>query len=177
MGVILLLVMIGVPILEIAIFMEVGGRVGLWPTLGAIVLTAIVGSALLRHQGISTLFRVRENLERGEFPVSEVFDGLCLVLAGALLLTPGFVTDAVGLLLFVPALRALARHNLGRYLRASGRVEIWPGGPGPHASGVHGRGSDIIDGEYHEVPTDTDPHEDDGKNRDRRQPPGTLPEP
>ena len=115
-------------------------------------------------------------------PATTVVDPACgagvfLLAAGLLLLTPGFVTDAVGLLLFVPALRALARHNLVRYLRASGRVEIWPGGPGPHASGLHGRGGDVIDGEYHEIPTDSDPHEDDGKNQDRRQSHGTLPEP
>ena len=175
MGVILLLVMVGVPIVEIAVFLKVGGRIGLWPTLGTIVLTAIAGSALLRHQGLSTLFRARESLERGQFPVSEVFDGLCLVLAGALLLTPGFVTDAVGLLLFVPALRALAQRGLGRYLRASGRVEAWTDGPGPPLSAAQGPGGAVIDGEYQEVSPDSGRDGDETENRDHRQPPGTLP--
>ena len=175
MGVILLLVMVGVPIVEIAVFMEVGGRIGLWPTLGVVVLTAIAGSILLRHQGLSTLFRVRESLQRGRFPVLEVFDGLCLVLAGALLLTPGFVTDAVGLLLFVPALRALARRRLGRYLRASGRVEAWTDDPGPRPFGAEDPGGVVIEGDYHEVSPDPGPDGDEAKNRDRRQPPGTLP--
>lgn len=176
MGVILLLVLVGAPIVEIGVFLEVGGRIGLWPTLGVVVLTAIVGSVLLRHQGLSTLFRVRESLERGQFPVSEVFDGLCLVLAGALLLTPGFVTDAVGLLLFVPALRALARRGLGRYLRASGRVEAWVDDPGPHPSAARDPGGVVIEGEYHEVSPHTDPQGDKAEKRDRRHPPGTLPD-
>ncbi len=175
MGVILLLVMVGVPIVEIAVFIEVGGRIGLWPTLGVVVLTAIAGSSLLRHQGLSTLLLARESLQRGQFPVIEVFDGLCLVLAGALLLTPGFVTDAVGLLLFVPALRALARRGLGRYLRASGRVEAWTDDPGPHPTAARGPGGGVIEGEYHEVSPDTGPQGDEAEKRDRRQPPGTLP--
>ena len=174
MGVILLLVMVGVPIVEIAVFLEVGGRIGIWPTLGTIVLTAIAGSALLRHQGLSTLFRARESLERGHFPVFEVFDGLCLVLAGALLLTPGFVTDAVGLLLFVPALRAFARRGMGRYLRASGRVEVRTDDPGPRPSGTQGPGGDVIEGEYQEISPDNGVHGDETENRDRRQNPDTL---
>ena len=142
--------MIGVPIVEIAVFIEVGGRLGLWPTLATIILTAMAGTALLRQQGLATLQRVHESLEANRFPMAEVFDGLCLLVAGALLLTPGFVTDAAGLLLFVPAVRVALRQAFGRYLVASGRLDAWTDKPGPFASG--GGGNTVIDGEYHEVP-------------------------
>lgn len=101
-----LLAFITVPIVEIAVFIQVGDIIGLWPTLGIVILTAIIGTALLRQQGISVLFRIQENLEANRMPVRELFDGVCLVVAGALLLTPGFVTDAVGFLLFVPPARS-----------------------------------------------------------------------
>ena len=143
--------MIGVPIIEIAVFIEVGGRLGLWPTLATIILTAMAGTALLRQQGLATLQRVHESLEANRFPMAEVFDGLCLLVAGALLLTPGFVTDAAGLLLFVPAVRVALRQAFGRYLVASGRLDAWTEKPGPFASGGGG-GDTVIDGEFHEVP-------------------------
>ena len=151
MGLVLLLAMIGVPIVEIAVFIEVGGRLGLWPTLATIILTAMAGTALLRQQGLATLQRVRESLEANRFPMAEVFDGLCLLVAGALLLTPGFVTDAAGLLLFVPAVRVALRQAFGRYLVASGRLDVRTEKPGSVASGGDG-GDTVIDGEYHEVP-------------------------
>ena len=150
MGLVLLLAMIGVPIVEIAVFIEVGGRLGLWPTLATVILTAMAGTALLRQQGLATLQRVRESLEANRFPMAEVFDGLCLLVAGALLLTPGFVTDAAGLLLFVPAVRVAVRQAFGRYLVASGRLDVWTEKPGPFASG--GGDDTVIDGEFHEVP-------------------------
>jgi UPF0716 protein FxsA len=153
MGFVLLFVMIVIPITEIAVFIEVGGRIGLWPTLATVVLTAMVGTALLRQQGLATLMRARQSLEENRLPMSEVFDGACLLVAGALLLTPGFVTDGAGLLLFVPAVRAALLKGLGRYLAASGRAATWsepggPAGPGPQP----GRGTTIIDGEFEEVP-------------------------
>ncbi len=141
MVVFLLLAMIGVPILEITVFIEVGGVFGLWPTLGAVIVTAIVGTGLLRHQGLGALFRVRESLAQGRFPMVEIFDGVCLLVAGALLLTPGFVTDAFGLLLFVPPFRALLRRLIGRHLVATGRVERSP-------EDRMGEGATVIDGEF-----------------------------
>jgi len=104
-GLILLTALIGVPLLEIALFIEVGGRIGLWPTLALIVLTAVIGAWMLRQQGLSVLMRAQRQLAEGALPVVEVFEGLCLVIAGALLLTPGFFTDALGALLLVPAVR------------------------------------------------------------------------
>lgn len=119
--ILILSVFIGVPILEIAVFIKTGEIVGLWPTLAIIVLTAIIGAALLRAQGLATLARVRHSLDRGEVPVEEVFTGLCLLIAGALLLTPGFVTDTLGFLLFVPPVRyAIGHFVLTRLARGRG---------------------------------------------------------
>jgi len=144
MAVVLLLLMIGVPIAEIAVFIEVGGRIGLGPTLGTVVLTAAIGTALLRHQGLATLRRFQESLAQNRMPMTELFDGLCLLVAGALLLTPGFVTDGVGLVLFFPPARAALRRLLGRYLVASGRAGT--GGPGPG-----GGGPTVIEADYKDV--------------------------
>ena len=96
MAFLLLIAFIATPIIEIAVFIEVGGRIGLWSTIGIVILTAVIGTAMLRQQGISVLFRIQENLNANRMPVRELFDGVCLVAAGALLLTPGFVTDAIG---------------------------------------------------------------------------------
>lgn len=141
---ILLLIFIAVPLLEIAVFIEVGGWLGLWPTLAIVVLTAVVGTALLRRQGLATLRRAQSALDRNELPLAEVFDGICLLLAGALLLTPGFVTDALGGLLFIPPVRAALRHAAGRRLMAHTEV---------HVSGHRraGGGDGVIDGEYEDL--------------------------
>ncbi len=158
MALFLLLAMIVVPIVEIAVFIELGGFLGLWPTLGTIILTAMVGSALLRLQGLSTLRRVMQSVERGRLPLAEVFDGLCLLVAGALLLTPGFVTDAVGFLLFIPTFRAALGRLGARYLVKSGRVTVSAGAAG----------ETIIDGEFSDLTADND--DTDGGN-------GILPPP
>lgn len=116
LGPILLLAFIVVPLAEIAVLIEVGGWIGLWPTLGLIVLTAVAGTWMLRHQGFSVLMRAQRQLDAGTLPVAEVFEGVCLVIAGALLLTPGFLTDAAGALLLAPPLRALLYRRVADYL-------------------------------------------------------------
>ena len=101
----LLIAFIGMPLLEIAVFIQAGSLIGLWPTVLAVILTAVTGVALLRHQGVSTLKRVQNSLNKGEVPVGALFEGLCLLIAGLLLLTPGFITDSVGFVLLIPVLR------------------------------------------------------------------------
>jgi len=108
----LILIFLGVPILEIAVFIQAGDILGLWPTLAAIVATAIIGGALIRAQGLATMDRARRSLDQGQAPVHEAFTGICLLLAGALLMTPGFLTDGVGFLLLIPPVR----RSLGRWL-------------------------------------------------------------
>ena len=90
MTLLLLIAFIGIPIIEIAGFITVGSWIGLWWTLGTVLLTAIVGTALVRSQSTSVLARINEQLAAGEMPARALFDGLCLLVAALLLLTPGF---------------------------------------------------------------------------------------
>lgn len=103
----LFIILIVVPIIEIALFVQVGGAIGLWPTLATVVLTAIIGSVLLRAQGIATLSRLQDSLNTGTNPLDPIANGALILLAGVVLLTPGFFTDAVGFALLVPPVRAL----------------------------------------------------------------------
>ena len=153
MGLFILITLLVVPILEIAVFVKVGGEIGLGPTIAIVILTAIAGTTLLRHQGLATLRKVQESLEAGIFPMTEVFDGICLLVAGALLLTPGFVTDAVGLLLFIPSVRRHLRVLLGRRLVAAGRLR-----PANDDDGLMG-GLGVIDGDYVDVTRDDKPRD------------------
>ena len=158
MAIFILLAFIIVPLVEIGIFVQVGSAIGLWNTLACVILTAVVGTWLLRAQGMMTLRRAQESFARQEFPMKEVFDGLCLLVAGALLLTPGFATDGFGLLLFVPPFRALIRGWVWRRLSGSAKTGIWVDGDDvnpprdPPQDSRWGHGDDrTIDGEYHEV--------------------------
>ena len=102
----LFLVFLLVPLGEIYLLIKVGSVIGAPWTIFAVVFTAVLGAWLLRLQGLSTFMRVRASLDRGELPALPMLEGLLLLIAGALLLTPGFFTDAVGFVLLVPALRA-----------------------------------------------------------------------
>jgi UPF0716 protein FxsA len=179
--IVLVFLFIGMPLLEIAVFIQVGGEIGVWPTIGATILTALAGSRLLRTQGLAVLMRARAQMDQGQLPAREMFEGVCLVLAGALLLVPGFVTDTIGLLLFIPPIREVLRHMIGRYLAnkaARGEARIFvdgvevgrgpgPGsGPGRGPGGGAGRGG-VIDGDYRDVSDDDDDNNgaDDGRRR------------
>jgi UPF0716 protein FxsA len=165
MVLILLIAMIGVPILEIVVFIEAGGYIGLWPTVGAVILTAIIGSALLRHQGLSTRARPQETGAAGRLPMTEVFDGLCILVGGALLLTPGFITDTAGFLLLVPPVRDILRRLAGRHFGNKAEMHVWTDapssdeGPGPAGDGP------VIDGQFEEI------HPEDAEARPREAEP------
>ena len=150
---------VGVPILEIALFIEIGSAIGFWKTIGVVVLTALIGTALLQQQGLATLRKAQASLNENRFPMDEIFDGLCLIFAGALLLTPGFFTDAVGLLMFVPPFRAALRQGLGRFLATRGHVEVYGAGfsADPDAGPGAGPGVDrVINGDFKDITPDTD---------------------
>lgn len=124
----LILIFVGVPILEIAVFIKAGDVIGLWPTLAAVVVTAVVGAALLRAQGLAVIGRARTQLDQGQIPIAEVLTGVCLLVGGALLLTPGFVTDSVGFMLLIPSVRQiLGRWALSALLR-SRSTRVWVNG-------------------------------------------------
>jgi UPF0716 protein FxsA len=102
----LLILFILIPIIEIALFIQVGGMIGLWPTLAIVVLTAIIGTTMLRNQGLSTMARLQSSLSTGENPVDPMVHGALILVSGVLLLTPGFFTDGVGFALLLPPIRS-----------------------------------------------------------------------
>lgn len=111
----LFLLFILVPILELYVLIQVGGWIGVLPTLALLVLDSVLGALLLRQQGRGAWRRLTEAMGAGRIPARETLDGALVILGGALLLTPGFVTDAVGLALLVPPTRAMVRPLLLRW--------------------------------------------------------------
>lgn len=109
----LFLIIVVMPLLEISLFIQVGGIIGVLPTIALIILTAVIGVSLMRLQGVMTLTRIREKLNRDEIPADDMIEGLLLLVAGALLLAPGFFTDLLGFALLIPLIRRpLARRIL-----------------------------------------------------------------
>lgn len=153
MPLLLILFFIGVPILEIAVFIQAGEILGFWPTLAGVVVTAVAGTALLRAQGLAALSRARHQIDRGQVPLDEVFTGVCLLVGGALLLTPGFITDAVGFLLLIPPVRRVLGRWVMTALVRSPNSRVWVDGEEvvtprrDHAAGPDG----AIDVEYTEI--------------------------
>ena len=182
MAFLLLIAFIAVPLVEIGVFIQVGGLIGLWPTLAVVVLTAIIGTWLLRQQGLATLGRARAQMDQGVLPTRELFDGICLLFAGALLLTPGFVTDTVGFLLFVPPLRDALRVALARHFQTSGQTRVWVQGeevyrgpkerPGAGNRGPGGgtRRGGVIDGDFRDVTPEGSDGDEDPQGNDPRRP-------
>lgn len=125
---ILLFLFIAVPVIEIALFIQVGGVLGVWPTIALVLLTAIVGASLVRSQGLQTLLTVQQRLAQGQLPAQQILEGVMLAVAGVLLLTPGFFTDILGMLVLLPAPRAyFAKQLMSRVvvgnIHASGAIE------------------------------------------------------
>jgi UPF0716 protein FxsA len=112
----LVLIFILVPIAELYVIIKVGGVIGVLPTLALLLADAVLGSMLLRHQGRAAWIRFNRALAEGRLPHKEVFDGVLVIIGGTLLLTPGFLTDILGLILLIPPTRALVRGILARRL-------------------------------------------------------------
>ena len=144
-----------VPILEIALFIQVGGLIGLWPTLAIVVLTAVLGTTLVRTQGRMALGQLQQSFATLDDPTVPLAHGAMILLSGALLLTPGFFTDAVGFALLIPGVRIA----VFRYLKTKVTVTQFQMGPGagfqqPREPFDQG---DVIDGEFTEVRPRKDP--------------------
>lgn len=175
MGFLILAAFVIVPIVEIALLLQVGSFIGIPATIALVVLTAVLGTFLLRAQGLEVLRKANAALTKGQEPVEAIRDGVCILLAGALLLTPGFVTDTVGLLLFVPWVRVWLGRRITTWLakrmhiatfspaRAPEGKKAW--GPPPGHGSSRGRSNadnarpstgstspgKVIDGEFRDV--------------------------
>ena len=135
MPVLLVILFIAVPIAELAVIIQVGGAIGVWWTIALLIADSILGSLLMRSQGRAVWRRFNETLSSGRPPAREVADGVLVIFGGALLLTPGFITDVFGILFLLPPTRALIRRvflrQAIRRMTASMRVGTFPpGGPG-----------------------------------------------
>ncbi len=123
----LLLLFIVLPAVELGLLIELGQRIGTLETLALIVVTGIVGASMARSQGLSLLSRVRKQISAGEMPADSLLDGLMILIASALLVTPGVFTDAFGFLCLIPAFRALLKRELVRRFRRAveeNRVQV-----------------------------------------------------
>ena len=121
MPLVLPLIFLAVPLIEIALFVLIGGQIGVLATIGLVIVTALLGTFLLRRQGFAVLAQAQQAIDEGRMPIGAVADGVFLLAAGLLLLTPGFFTDAIGFLLFIPRLRAFLARQILQFL-AAGRT-------------------------------------------------------
>lgn len=145
----LLLLLIIVPLIEIALFIELGGVFGVAGTLLLIVLTALLGMAAVRRQGLAVLAQVQQAQSLGQPPLAPAAHGLLIIIAGLLLVTPGFFTDGLGfLLLLAPVRRALLEAALGVLLPALFRGRQPSGGPAAGQRAERSDGPDVIEGDY-----------------------------
>ena len=146
----LFLAFLAVPLIEIALFIQVGGAIGLRPTLGIVVLTAIIGTWLVRTQGAMAMGQLRSSFSRLNDPTEPLAHGAMILFAGALLLTPGFFTDAVGFALLMPPVRHAAFNYLRKRVHVQ-RFEMGPDGPHRQPPRRHPHGPEVIEGEYEDL--------------------------
>jgi len=159
------LLLLALPLLEIALLIRTGQKIGLWPTMGIIVGTGVLGVAVLVRQRFAVISGVMNAVNEGKTPLAPVMDGAFLVLAGGLLFSPGLICDAAGLLLLVPPIRRLvARWTIGRLLQDA---EI---GVAVHGDGrlrpSERQGGPVIEGEFERLGEGgPGPKDDDGRKR------------
>jgi UPF0716 protein FxsA len=153
-----------VPIVEMLVLLKVGSFIGAFYTVALVLMTAVIGVSLLKRQGLSAFVRANEKMQTGQMPVAEMGEGLMLAVAGALLLTPGFVTDGIGFLLLTPSVRYyLAAKWIGSMVRKSQEGSVSGAfytqsnysatsnkSDGSNRFVTRGD-SDIVDGEFHEI--------------------------
>jgi UPF0716 protein FxsA len=154
----LLLAFIAVPLIEIGLFIKVGGWLTLWPTLGIVLATGIIGTYLVRQQGLKVLSELRNSMSQMRDPLSPLAHGAMILFAGALLLTPGFFTDAVGLALMIPNLRVAAFKFLRKRVNVTTTFSMGGAANGPADrrdpradQSPSAQPGDVIDGEFTEV--------------------------
>ncbi|WP_295311235.1 FxsA family protein [Roseobacter sp.] len=152
----LFIAFLAVPLIEITLFIQIGGAIGLGWTLATVVITAIIGTVLVRNQGALALTQLRASFSDMKDPTEPLVHGAMILFSGALLLTPGFFTDAIGFLLLIPGVRTAV------FAAIRARVNIQTMGPGPRDGFQDTRRAhyqnDVIEGEYSEArPEDDSP--------------------
>ncbi|HSC20518.1 MAG TPA: FxsA family protein [Solirubrobacterales bacterium] len=141
MPLLLILLFIVVPVAELYVIIKVGELIGVWPTLALLLADALLGSWLLKHEGRGAWRRFNQALAERRFPGREVADGALIIVGGTLLLTPGFLTDIVGVFLLLPPTRAISRRLLKRFTIGRFMVVGMPGGvQGPFGTPPTGGG-------------------------------------
>lgn len=167
-----------VPIVELALLIPLGGWIGIWPTVGLVVATGILGAVLGKRQGIAAWRRIRHDLRQGKLPGDSLLDGLAVLIAGAFLVTPGVLTDVAGMVLLIPALRGpLKKYLKGRFKRSieTGNVTFVqldassgsggsPFGDSPFDQRSHSGEGDVID----VTPGPADSSAEDGDDSDEQ---------
>lgn len=169
----LFLLFVLMPIVEIAVLIQVGGAIGGWTTIGIVILTAVIGTVMLRQQGMATLGKAQQRMAAGEMPAQQMLEGLLLLIGGILLLTPGFITDFFGFCTLFPWSREFLAKKLASKSMAGAGIFVGgtpfsnQPGPGP-TGGTPGprpernrtgtsqsgtperpsKGGDVIDGDY-----------------------------
>jgi UPF0716 protein FxsA len=116
-----------IPVIELALLIKVGSIIGTFNTIAIVILTAIVGAYMVRLEGLGVLYRIQNNMQEGVFPAEELINGAMILIAGALLLTPGFFTDAIGFLLVIPLSRNFIKKIVRKYIEkkiSSGQFRI-----------------------------------------------------
>jgi UPF0716 protein FxsA len=159
--------LLAVPLAEIAAFVIIGGQIGVWATLGMVLLTAIIGSFLLRWQGVGLFNRINTEMRANRVPGRELVHGVMILVAGVLLLTPGFVTDSLGFLLFVPAIRDLVWWSVKDRIV----VQTMSSGFGPTTTN-RGAEDGVVDLDEDEFQRHTDTSSPWSDDRDRLSRPG-----
>jgi UPF0716 protein FxsA len=154
-----------IPIIEISVLMQVGELLGLWPTIGIVILSAWIGAKYVRQQGLATLHSVQSKMAEGEMPSSEIVTGVMLLIAGVLLVTPGFVTDIFGLSLLVPSVREMIAASVQKHINVNAHVagnsaggsfhqgntyehEGFSGTSNPESKVISEHSSETIEGEF-----------------------------
>lgn len=137
---VLVLAFIVVPIIEIYVIIQVAQVIGGWETLALLIIESIIGGWLMKREGLAVLRRIQAQLERSQLPSRELVDGFLILFAGALMLTPGFVTDLLGYLLLIPPTRSIVRKVLMRRFRhrlGVGFAWVGDGGGGSRGGRVY----------------------------------------
>ena len=146
----LFFIFVGIPVIEIALFIQIGGWLGFFPTLLIIIITAALGAYLVRSQAIATFSKLRQNLEALQNPTAPLAAGAMILLAGALLLTPGFFTDFVGFLLLTPWFRGhLLQYLISQFQEKTEKFNSETQ-ESQNRYSKRERAPVIIEGEYHE---------------------------